>query len=295
MKLLNQLKRLLPRSVRYSLIRRAFRIDEKELAGVKVKIASTVDECVEAAKLVHQGYVGRGIMQPHGSGVRMTPFLALPSTVVFVALKAGQLVGTLSLVLDSSLGLPMEKIFPDEVSAVRRRGGIIAEVGAQCVTRKCRGTGVAFLLNKAMFQTMELLGVEQLLFAVHPKAEDLYGATICAQRLGEAKAYPSLNQSALAVALWQQGGHRKALHRGCGHLPPGSANPYHLYCERVDANIHLPSSARSFSQLSRVHAQAAMKLATLRPDIVTELDMVDFEKFRLAMVFDQTPFTARCA
>lgn len=85
MKLAQKLMRLLPGSVRHALIRRASRPDERELAGLEVRIASSVDEYLEAAKLVHDAYVSRGIMQSHGSGVRMTPFLALPSTIVFVA------------------------------------------------------------------------------------------------------------------------------------------------------------------------------------------------------------------
>lgn len=283
MKLVDTLKPLLPRSLRHSLIRRGFRIDEEEIADVDVHIATTVGEYVEAAKLVHDGYVDRGIMPLHGSGVRMTPFGALPSTIVFVALRGEQLVGTLSLVVDSSLGLPMEGIYPNEVAAVRRASRKMAEVGAQCVKKECRGTGVGFLLNKAMFQMAELLGVEDLVIAVHPKAEELYTATLCFERLGEEKAYPTLNQSALAVALWQRGGCRRALLRAFGHLPPTFANPHHLYWERVDPNIRLPSSTQFLSQLTRVHRQAAMKLAALRPDIVTELADPDFEKLRREM------------
>lgn len=274
--------KLLPRSIRHALIRRAARIDEQELADVEVRIATSVSDFVEAAKLVHDGYVARGIMSPHGSGVRTTPFLALPSTIVFVAIKGGRLVGTLSLVVDSSLGLPMERIYPDEVQAVRRQARRIAEVGAQCVAKECRGTGVAFLLNKALLLTTELLGVEDLLIAVHPKAEDLYVATLCFERLGNERAYPLLNQSALAVALWQRGGGRKALQRAFGHLSPALTNPYHLYCERVDSNIHLVP-ARFLSQLATVHRQATMKLAVLRPDIVMDLSATEFQTFRYEM------------
>lgn len=275
--------RLLPRSIRHSLIRRNYRIDDASLADVEVKIATTVAEHVEAAKLVHDGYVGRGIMMPHGSGVRVTPFLALPSTIVFVALKSGQMVGTLSLVVDSSLGLPMEKIYGDEVQAVRSRSRKIAEVGAQCVVKECRGTGVAFLLSKAMFQTTELLGIEDLLIAVHPSAEDVYSAMLCFERLGPQKAYPLLNQSALAVAMWQRGGYRKALGQAFGRLPSTASNPHFLYCERPEPQIHLPSDSSFLAPLAKVHRQAAMKLAALRPDMVTDLAAVDFEKIRAEM------------
>jgi glycine/D-amino acid oxidase-like deaminating enzyme len=44
--------------------------------------------------------------------MRVTPGHAVPSTAVFVALKGAEVVGTMTLVEDSPLGVPMEPIFP---------------------------------------------------------------------------------------------------------------------------------------------------------------------------------------
>jgi hypothetical protein len=114
---------LMPQPLRYAVIRRGVHLVESELATVEsVHIARTVDEYVASMGLVYDGYLKRGLMQPHEARVRMTPYLALPQTVVFVALERGAVSGTVSLVPDGPMGLPMQKIYASEVAAVRAEG-----------------------------------------------------------------------------------------------------------------------------------------------------------------------------
>lgn len=277
--------RLLPRPLRHSLIRRSARVKESELAAVDaVRIAQSIDEYVEAMKLVYDGYVDRGIMTPHDSRVRMTPYLALPSTIIFVAMEGTQVAGTLSLVLDSPLGLPMQKIYGEEVQRLRDQGRVPAEVGALCVARGKRGAGIAFLLYKMMYLTAtRLLRVDDLVIAVHPKVADLYMATLLFETIGPVRSYPSLERSALAQALRLDLASSEATFKArWGHLGPTPANPYWLYCERVDPQLVLPAPSQ-LEGLRDLHRRASMKLAALRPDIVFELDAAEFSTFRAEM------------
>lgn len=275
----------LPWRLKSALVRRAFHYKEEELQGVVVKVADTADAYVDAARLVHDGYVARRIMRAHGSGVRMTPYLALPTTVIFVALRDGQLLGTLSLVLDSELKLPMEKAFPDEVAAVRAEGRRPAEVGALCVAPGQRGMGVPFLLYKAMWKTaVELLGVDDLVISVHPTAAPLYEGMLCFERMGRPRQYPGLDRSAVAAALRLKLREAETTFRAVfGHLPKDQHNPLYMYVEHPHPQLELPADARFLEQLRGLRQQATLKLAALRPDIVLELDPSTFETFRRAL------------
>ncbi len=261
------------------------RIDEAELAGVEaVRIASTVDEYVDSMRLVYDGYVGRGILKEHDSKVRMTPYLALPSTAIFVAIEKGQVAGTLSLVKDGPFGLPMQKIYSAEVQSVRDEGRVIAEVGALCVANGKRGTGVPFLLYKAMWLAARgLLNVDDLVIAVHPDAADLYCATLQFERIGPVRHYPSLTRSASAVALrLKLRESEQAFKQKWGGLPQTPSNPYWLYVQRIDPQISLPTEATKIGS-EELHRKAILKLAALRPDIVLDLNTADFEVWRSEM------------
>lgn len=275
--------RLMPRPVRFNIIRNGMKLNDDELRRVEaVRIASTIDEYVAAMTLVHDGYVNRGIMAPHESRIRMTHYLALPSTIVFVALESGQVAGTLSLVKDGPVGLPMQKIYGDEIQALRDQGRAAAEVGALCITPGRRGNGMSFLLYKTMFLTAwKLLGVDDLVMAVHPDAADLYAATLTFERIGPVREYPALDRSALAVAMrLDLRTFEQKTKDAWGALPKTPANPHWLYFERNDPQITLPTSQAIFDDLLDLHRKASMKLASLRPDIVLDLDPKEFQKFR---------------
>ena len=63
--------RLMPRPVRFNIIRNGMKLNDDELRRVDaVRIASTIDEYVAAMTLVHDGYVNRGIMAPHEQQIR---------------------------------------------------------------------------------------------------------------------------------------------------------------------------------------------------------------------------------
>lgn len=278
---------LVPQGLRYTLIRRGARVVECELASVEsVRIASTVDEYVESMRLVYDGYVSRGILSEHGAKVRMTPYLALPSTAIFVAIEGGKVTGTLSLVKDGPFGVPMQKAYHHEVQQVRDEGRTLAEVGALCVANGKRGTGVPFLLYKAMWlAARRLLNIDDLVIAVHPSVADLYCATLQFERIGPVREYPMLSRSASALALRLRLRESEDQFRAkWGHLPHTFSNPYWMYVQRVDPQISLPTQPAELEAGRReLHRKAIFKLAALRPDIVLDLDTGEFSVFREAM------------
>lgn len=195
------LLRALPPPLRTRVLRNALALDEASVRGVTITPAESGKDTEQASRLVHDMYAQRGITGIDPSGLRVTPYLLHPQTQVFVAKREGTVIGTISLQVDSPLGVPMEKIYGTEIGALRDSGRVVAEVGALAPAPGVRGQGMVHLLNKAMLDHARRTGVDDLVISVHPDAEDLYRDTLLFTRMGNVKPYPGLAASGLAVPL----------------------------------------------------------------------------------------------
>jgi hypothetical protein len=267
--------RWLPQAVRDRVIRAQLReLDHRALAGVTVKLAETADEIEAAARLVHAAYLARGITAPHASGVRVTPHLLLPTTMVFVAVAAaGAVVGTVSLVRDSRLGLPMDAVYTSELARLRDDGRALAEVGALSIAPALRHSGLVHLLNKVMFRVArERCGVDDLVIAVHPRAEDLYRATLLFERIGAVRTYAGLTANALAVALRLdlRTFPARALAK-FGPRPATLANTHHFYMVAQHAAVRMPRDVHSVERRMPARRDAATALLEQRREALAGL------------------------
>jgi GNAT superfamily N-acetyltransferase len=176
--------------------------------------------------------------------MRVTPHLLLPATVTFVARAGDAVVGTVSLFLDSVLGLPAEALLRRELGQLRARRRRVAEAGALAVAPGRRGYGVTYLLLKALYRcAVELLGVDDLVLAVHPDDEDYFRAALSCARLHSPGPAPGRGARAPAVPLHLDlRAARWTWFQTAGHLPPTAANPYHMFIQRHDPQITLPDS-----------------------------------------------------
>lgn len=278
------LLRALPRFLRRALTQRAFRIRESDLEGVTVRVADTVSQHLAAAHLVHECYMARGLTGERSGGVWLTPHLALPDSIIFVAERQGALIGTLSLCLDSNFGLPMEKAYPQEVQAVRAGGRRVAEVGAACVSKEYRGAGVLFLLLKAVNMTALQLGIDDFVISVRESAAPLYEDLLCFERMGGITQYPGINPDVKATALRLRVREApEALWHRFGHLPRDGRNPAHMYFGTDHPQIRLPNFGDFLPTYQRLRAQAGLKLATLRPDVLWAMSAEEFERFKVEL------------
>lgn len=267
--------RHLPGWVQDELVLRRLRFDPSNLGDVVVKIASEPEEHDAAARLTFDAYAGRGLVDQRGVPVRVTPFLMLPSTVKFVALRGGEVVATISLILDSKLGLPMECIFGAELAALRAQGRRLAEVGALAVKKEHRGNGLVMLVYKTMWAAaVRLLEVQDLVVAVHPDAQPAYTSPLRFVPLSAGvRRYPGLEANALAVGLRLDLVERfpTLARRDFEHRTPAHFNTWRFFFETEHPQIQLPADAAALAPLRAVHREAALRLASLRPEILEEM------------------------
>jgi GNAT superfamily N-acetyltransferase len=174
----------LPRDTRFALFRRMVACDPNPDPRLTLGIARTRDDLEACFSLLHDAYVSSGFMRPHPSGLRVTPYHALPTTTTLYARYDEQIVGTLSIIREGVFGFPMQAVF--DLTAVRARPGRIAEISALAVHPDHRKTGgtVLFPLMKFMYEyCTRYFDTRHLVIAVNPRHIDMYESLLLFSRL----------------------------------------------------------------------------------------------------------------
>lgn len=233
----------LPRETRFALYRRLARCDPHPPADLVLKIAETQDELEACFGLLHDAYVASGFMQPHPSGLRVTPWHALPTTTTVCAKVGGEVVGTLSMVREGVFGLPLQSAF--DLAPVRRQPGQLAEISALAVRRDYRRTGGAILfpLMKFMYEyCTQYFDTRHLVIAVNPDKIELYEALLFFERLQASVVdhYDFANGApAVGAALDLQGA--PAQFRRAYHGRPERRDLHRYFTQTRLAQIQLPA------------------------------------------------------
>lgn len=182
--LLRTLQAFLPKKLKHELIRQTIKIPSVLPESLIIKVAETKSELEQAYRILHDSYVEMGYAKPQECGMRITKYFALPTTTTFVALWDGQVVGTMSLIRQSTMGLPLEKEF--DLSQIRQSGAMIAEVSSLAIHRDFRHQrGSIFLpLCKYFHDYARLyMKVDAAVIAVNPSWVDFYEGFLLFEKL----------------------------------------------------------------------------------------------------------------
>jgi hypothetical protein len=169
-------------------------------ATVRAASVSSLEELQAAFRLAYREYLARRYCRPSSSQMHFGIYSLLPESQTFVLKQQEELVGTMSIIIDSPLGLPLEGQFPQEAAAFRKEGKKLAEVSLLALDstyfsrarfsllhfKKLRGL---FCLSKAMMNYARAAKVSDLLIVVHPKHELLY-SYMGFEVFGDVKTYP---------------------------------------------------------------------------------------------------------
>jgi GNAT superfamily N-acetyltransferase len=169
--------------------------------GLDFGLATDRRTLEQAFRLQHDQYVAYGYIDAHPSGWRLSLHNALSATRVFVARCGGRVVGTMTLIADSPLGLPMDEIYTDELRRLRNGRGNLAEVSALAVDPEYQSSGVPILLRLIrMLVIYAAQTVSDLCITVNPHHADFYRKAFHFQDIGGLKQYGKVN-GAPAIAL----------------------------------------------------------------------------------------------
>ena len=98
-------------------------------SGLRYDVAQTVEQVTSAWELVYRCYLRSGLIDPNQSRIHTMGRIIGPDTVVICGSIDRLTVSTISAVLDRPDGLPADTLFADEITAVRRSGRCVFELG----------------------------------------------------------------------------------------------------------------------------------------------------------------------
>jgi len=190
-------------SARGSGVKRCFFEDDQFAESLDFGLATDCDALEQAFRLQHDQYVSQGYMDPDSTGLRLNIHNALPSTRVFVAKADRRVVGTMTLIVDSQLGLPMDQIYADNLGTLRGERHQLTEASGLALDPECRRSGVAVLMRLIRLITLyaaEVLRSSDICIAVNPRHATFYRKALYFQNFGAMKQYAKVN-GAPAVGL----------------------------------------------------------------------------------------------
>jgi N-acyl amino acid synthase FeeM len=170
-----------------------------------VRPANSFAELEAAYELVYRSYLGRGYIQPNDSHLRVSIFNFLKDAITFVGVYGDSVIATVSLIPDTTAGLPMEEIYHDELEQIRTEGRKLAEVTMLADRRvEVRRTlpMLLALMKQVLDYSMHVLNATDICITINPRHNDFYERYLLFSELGGLRSYPSVrNNPALGKRL----------------------------------------------------------------------------------------------
>ncbi len=177
--LLWKIYKLIPSSLKYKLIRSQLYIELPEgiYSEIEYKIAETHDEMDQAFRLIQDSYLASNLTSDETNLYRLNKFNLLPTTTVFIAKYKGKVIATVSQIMDTSLGLPIDSF--TDVSFLRKKGERVSEISGLAIAKewRSRSNGVFFpLTSYAVMYCKTILGVDYAVMVTRASVRHFYTA-----------------------------------------------------------------------------------------------------------------------
>lgn len=261
-----------PRIISDRLIRRKVAMESTPLDRFTVRIAHTVD-CYEGAfRLVQSAYIAKGIESVLASTLRITPQHVLPEAYVLIAELRGQLVGTMTVTLDSPAGLPLEKDYPEALAPMRAMGRRLCEFGSLAIAERYRNQGVANLLNMAAFTiASQKLNADRIVLGVNPVAVDYYRAMYNAAPFGGPKGHAQLSAPVAGLTIDREGGYEFLCRAYPRRMPTGYLAADHFFGAPLPC-IEMPEGSHAELTRWKLSREVFQELFLRRSNRIETLD-----------------------
>ncbi len=183
--------------------RRSIRIRRSKLLqntkNIEYKIATHTSEIEQALQLVTQQYVAVGLQQDDCE-LRLTKYHLLPDSKIFIAIKKldngdEEIIGTLTMVPDTSMGLPMDEIYRDKLDRLRITGLQMAEIIGLAISpeESVLQNNIVMYLFKICLQFARLSNIHDLMCSVTSRHITFYEELLLFKPIGELTPYSFAN------------------------------------------------------------------------------------------------------
>ncbi len=158
-------------------------------------------------QLVYREFAKHRYVDPNSASWKELPKHNLhPTSATFVARYRHRVVGTISVILDSEIGLPLDDTYKEEIDKLRQQNRKICQFTQLAVDRtflkfrRKEGKRMSQLfvfvpLFKLSFQYCALHAVDYFVMTINPKHESFYKNVMMCHEVGDSKRSPALNHA----------------------------------------------------------------------------------------------------
>ncbi|WP_313167700.1 GNAT family N-acetyltransferase [Massilia oculi] len=125
-----------------------------------------------------------------------------PNRITLTATDKGDVVGTLSIGIDSEVGLMADEIFKDELDAHRQRGAKLCEFTKFAFDPSVRSkTALANVFHLAVIYARDMHGCTDIVIEVNPRHRRFYERMLGFRKEGELKTNPRVDAPAYLLRV----------------------------------------------------------------------------------------------
>jgi len=168
-----------------------------ETTNFSIHLVSSFKQRMKASTLIKRMYATRGY-QTESTSV----FSESPNQYTFEARNAQQLLGTLTLTIDSDNGLLADQLYKPEIDIFRSEGKNVCEVSKLAFTPNTSSKQIfAALFHIAYLYARFLHGVEAAFIEINPRHARFYKSTLGFSQIGDQRTCPRVNAPAILLGL----------------------------------------------------------------------------------------------
>jgi hypothetical protein len=183
---------------------------------MKLKVASTLDEIIESWRLVYHQYVAAMLIEVNPFSIFTFPEYVSRNVAVLLGKLNELSICTVSAVLDSKKGLPLDSYFKKELDVLRKENKKLIEIGLLASARDVINPTQTIALLSSVARFGVFSNCHDYVIGVHPRRTEFFKKIFGFNVLSEAKVYHRL-QKAQVVLLYADGQHFETLARKASH------------------------------------------------------------------------------
>lgn len=286
MKKLNKLKKILfwnliakcPKFIRERIIRSRFEVSYDLDPEIIFKQATTKDEIEQALNLVYESYVDLNYIDTNADQLHLTKYLTLPTTAILVIKLKEEVIGTMSIVLDSSLGLPVETTW--DIDEYKKNGMNIAEISALTIGKSIKNHKGSLLLPLSKFMIAfctDILKVDTIIIATIFEVEPFYTDLLLFTKIPDSRGQKHdlvKGTKATCCFLELNDPVKRNSHKAYAHKNKKN-NLHHYFFECELPNIKLPKKMLSVQAQLKEKNSAMLDLIKEKPHLFFQFGETD--------------------
>jgi len=195
---------------------------------MKLKVASSLDEVIEGWRLVYQQYVAAALIEMNPFSVFTFPEYISRNAAIILGKEGGCNVCSVSGVLDSNSGLPLDSYFANEIGALRKQKKKLIEIGLLASVKKYTHFSYMVSLLSAIARFGVYSGYHDYVIGVHPRRKSFFKEVYDFTQIGETKVYHRLHKAEVVL-----------LYADAQHFETKAKQAWkNIYANQGDLNFH---------------------------------------------------------